>query len=171
MVNHRGPLTAVAVLTLAVGGCGTDDSREPRSIESTGAVGQESGCDTPQGAAPTAEDLTAMIGDIVDVGLMAEEKDTLVEGEGGDDPELWTRLAEASAANPDIRYEVSAADNAVKQLDECTLTAEFSLYLSSDQAPGSGLLTFVAEDGVWKLSREDACGIATSFGIEAALCP
>ncbi|MCW4355469.1 hypothetical protein ONR57_19380 [Hoyosella sp. YIM 151337] len=162
-------IAGVALPALALSACGSDENGEARDDAAGTTAAPTAECEVPAGDTPTRDELTAILDDALDPTLPDEEKANLIEG-GGDDPEVWAQLAEQAAANPDIQYEISDDANAIFPLDECTLTADFTLQIAPDQEPNTGILTFVAEDGEWKLSREDACGIATSFGIETELC-
>lgn len=170
MKLRRMMIAGVALPALALSACGTDENGEGREdAGGTTAAAPTADCEVPPGDTPTGAELQSILDQTLDPALPTEEKADLIEG-GGDDPELWAQLSEQAAQNPDIQYEIPDTPDAVFPLDECTLSANFTLQISPDQEPNTGTLMFVAEDGQWKLSREDACNFATSFGLETELC-
>ncbi|MBB3038832.1 hypothetical protein [Hoyosella altamirensis] len=163
-------IAGVAAPALALSACGSDENGEAMDDGAGTTAAPTAECEVPAGDTPTVEELTAILDDALDPSLPTEEKASLIEG-GGDDPELWAQLAEQAAQNPDIQYEIPDTPGAVFPLSECEVSVGLTLQISPDQTPNTGPLMFVAEDGQWKLSREDACSFAISFGLETELCP
>ncbi|MBN4927903.1 hypothetical protein IEU95_13745 [Hoyosella rhizosphaerae] len=157
-----GMTVPALALTACGGDNGTDDTAGPEATP-------EALCEVPAGDTPTGPELLSILNDALDPNVPTEEKSNLIEG-GGDDPELWDQLSAEASANPDISYDIPDTPDAVFPLDECTLSANFTLQLAPDQPPNTGSLLFVAEDGQWKLSREDACNFVSSFELETEIC-
>ncbi len=63
----------------------------------------------------------------------------------------------------------SAQVTGVNDLGDGTVAATVVMALDGQPAPES-VMTFVAEDGVWKLSKDNACGIVSVAGLSSPAC-
>lgn len=90
------------------------------------------------------------------------EKVRFVQG-ASDDPALIDQVVAAAVANS-----ASAEVTSVDDLGDGTVNAGAILTIGGQPNPTS--LTFVAEDGVWKLSRENACTIVDLAGLTTPAC-
>ncbi len=119
---------------------------------------------TPQlVAAPTPAELNANLARAFDETVPAAEKITLVQGTQAD-PQLIDRVVEAAKVN-----KASAQVTDVTDLGDGTVAATVVMALDGQPAPES-VMTFVAEDGVWKLSKDNACGIVSLAGLSSPAC-
>ncbi len=119
---------------------------------------------TPQlVAAPTPAELNANLARAFDETVPAAEKVPLVQGAQAD-PQLIDRVVEAAMAN-----KASAQVTGVTDLGDGTVAATVVMALDGQPAPES-VMTFVAEDGVWKLSKDNACGIVSVAGLSSPAC-
>ncbi|MBD8507772.1 hypothetical protein HT102_14885 [Hoyosella sp. G463] len=162
-------VVGIAAPALMLTACGSEDGGTTDGPEQTNDAAPSAQCEVPEGDIPTGPELLEILNAALDPAVPEDEKAMLIEG-GGDDPELWAQLSAEAAQNPDIQYEIPDTPDAVFPLDECTLSANFTLQISPDQPANTGSLFFVAEDGRWKLSRDDACNFVTSFALETDLC-
>ncbi|NKR32006.1 hypothetical protein GS504_17110 [Rhodococcus hoagii] len=114
-------------------------------------------------AAPTPAELNANLARAFDETVPAAEKVPLVQGAQAD-PQLIDRVVEAAMAN-----KASAQVTGVTDLGDGTVAATVVMALDGQPAPES-VMTFVAEDGVWKLSKDNACGIVSLAGLSSPAC-
>lgn len=119
---------------------------------------------TPQlVAAPTPAELNANLARAFDATVPAAEKVPLVQGAQAD-PQLIDRVVEAAMAN-----KASAQVTDVTDLGDGTVAATVVMTFDGQPAPES-IITFVAEDGVWKVSKDNACGIVSVAGRSSPAC-
>lgn len=114
-------------------------------------------------AAPTPAELNANLARAFDATIPAADKVALVQGAQAD-PELIDRVVEAALAN-----RASAEVTDVTDLGDGTVAATVVMTFDGQPAPES-VITFVAEDGVWKLSKDNACGIVSVAGLSSQAC-
>lgn len=114
-------------------------------------------------AAPTPAELNTSLVRAFDETVPATDKIELVQGAQAD-PQLIDRVVEAARVN-----KVSAQVTDVTDLGGGTVAATVVMTLDGQPAPES-IITFVAEDGVWKLSQENACGIVGMAGLSSPVC-
>ncbi len=114
-------------------------------------------------AAPTPAELNANLARAFDATIPAANKIALVQGAQAD-PELIDRVVEAALAN-----RASAQVTDVTDLGDGTVAATVVMTFDGQPAPES-VITFVAEDGVWKLSKDNACGIVSVAGLSSQAC-
>ena len=119
---------------------------------------------TPQlVAAPTPAELNANLARAFDATVPAAEKVPLVQGAQAD-PQLIDRVVQAAMAN-----KASAQVTDVTDLGDGTVAATVVMTFDGQPAPES-IITFVAEDGVWKVSKDNACGIVSVAGLSSPAC-
>lgn len=117
----------------------------------------------PPIAAPTPAELNTSLVRAFDETVPAADKIELVQGAQAD-PQLIDQVVEAAKVN-----KVSAQVTDVTDLGGGTVAATVVMTLDGQPAPES-IITFVAEDGVWKLSQESACGIVGTAGLSSPVC-
>lgn len=161
----RNPKVWAAVVlggaVLAVTACsGPPEPRgaDPAPPTETGPTPAE-----PSVAAPTPAELNTNLVRAFDESVPATDKIELVQGAQAD-PQLIDRVVEAATVN-----KVSAQVSDVTDLGGGTVAATVVMTLDGQPAPES-VITFVAEDGVWKLSQENACGIVSMAGLSSPVC-
>ncbi|WP_258195479.1 hypothetical protein [Rhodococcus sp. OK519] len=114
-------------------------------------------------AAPTSAELNANLSRAFDEAVPAAEKMTLVQGAQAD-PALIDRVVEAARVN-----KASALVTDVTDLGDGMVAATVVMTLDGQPAPES-IINFVAEDGVWKLTQDNACGIVGLAGLTSPTC-
>lgn len=112
---------------------------------------------------PTPEELNAELERGLDPAVPVEEKAQLIQG-AEEDPQLIEQVAAAAVQNG-AQIEITSVDD----LGDGTLNAGATLTINEQANPGS--FTFVAEDGVWKLSKENACGLVQLAQLTSPACP
>lgn len=153
-----------AALTMTA--CGSDDGGDTgnaatsASATSSSVVAEASGDYPP---VPTAEELNAELMRGLDPAVPVEEKAQLIQG-AEQDPQLIEQVAAAAVQNG-AQIEITSVDD----LGDGTLNAGATLTINGQANPGS--FTFVAEDGVWKLSKENACGLVQLAQLTSPACP
>ncbi|MDV2475257.1 hypothetical protein F8M49_07150 [Rhodococcus zopfii] len=111
---------------------------------------------------PTVEDLNAMLAEAFDETVPADQKTNLVEGAAAD-PALIDQVA---AAAKQAGAQVTVLD--VNDNENGTATAGIETKIGDQVATGT--VDFVAEDGVWKLSKNSACGIVAMASLQSPAC-
>ncbi|WP_206509733.1 hypothetical protein C5142_01430 [Rhodococcus sp. BGS-1C] len=154
-----------AALTMTA--CGSDEGDNDADATTTAAAPtSEAAPVEPSGdypPVPTAEALNEELMRGLDPAVPVEEKALLIQG-AEEDPELINQVAAAAVQNG-AQIEITSVDD----LGDGTLNAGATLTINGQANPGS--FTFVAEDGVWKLSRENACGLVQVAGLTSPACP
>lgn len=111
---------------------------------------------------PTPADLNAALARSFDPAVPIAEKTSLVQG-AEQDPALINKVADAAAKN---NAHIQVVD--VTDLGDGTLNAGITTTINGQSNPGT--VTFVAENGVWKLSKNDACGIVAMAQLTSPAC-
>jgi len=148
----------LAVLVLSACSDGGESPADPPSPTTT--VTQPE----PPIAAPTPTELNAGLLRAFDESVPAAEKVTLVQGAEAD-PQLIDQVVAAAKAN-----KAAAQVTDVTDLGDGTVAATVVMTLDGQPAPDPVIINFVAEDGVWKLSQENACGIVGMAGLSSPAC-
>ena len=112
---------------------------------------------------PTVEELNGQLARGLDPNVPVEEKAALIQG-ASEDPELINQVAAAAVAN-NAQIEITSIDD----LGTGVLNAGITITLNGQANPGT--FQFVPEDGVWKLSKENACGIVALAQLTSPACP
>ncbi|MBY6411339.1 hypothetical protein HQ346_08495 [Rhodococcus sp. BP-252] len=165
--NTRRALVAgvaiAATLTMTACSSGDDeggnDATTSASVASTTAT-TEAQSDYPP--VPTAEELNQELARGLDPAVPVEEKAQLIQGAEAD-PELINQVAAAAVQNG-----AEIVITSVDDLGDGTLNAGATLTIGGQANPGN--FTFVAEDGVWKLSKENACSFVQLAQLTSPAC-
>lgn len=154
---------------LAMTACGSSDPEPTASPTTSSSGGGVVACENPP-AEPTAADLQNVLDTALDPAVPTAEKVDLIQG-GADDPAVWDELAKKFAETQGVTYSISTAAGSIAMIDDCNASAILSLQLGADSQPSQTPIDFVAEDGVWKLSRTHACQLVATMAIQTTLCP
>jgi hypothetical protein len=156
-----GTMAIAATLTMTACSSGGD---EPAATTTTAAA--TTSATAPTGdlpPVPTAADLNAELQRGLDPNVPVSEKVGLVQGAEAD-PDLITKVADAARAN-----NATVTVNDVTDLGDGTLSANGTITVNGQANPLQ--VSFVAEDGVWKLSNANACQIVSLAQITSPACP
>jgi len=155
---RAGAVAVVCGAVLATAACsgGTDNPDPPPPVPPTAVS-------PPTIPAPTAAELNADLARAFDETVPAAEKVVLVQG-AQNDPQLVDQVVAAAQAN-----KVSAQVTEVTDLGDGTVAATTVVTLDGQPGPES-IFTFVAEDGVWKLTQDNACTIVAMAGLHSPAC-
>ena len=157
-VGRAATAGAMCIAVLALSSCSDENEPTPPTPVTTTVVSP-----TVTLPAPTPAELNASLVRAFDESIPAAEKVTLVQGADAD-PQLIDQVVEAAKAN-----KVSAQVTDVTDLGDGTVAATVVMMLDGQPAPES-IVNFIAEDGVWKLSKDNACGIVTVAGLSSPTC-
>lgn len=145
--------------------CGSDDDGKTATTTTTAAASSASAAPEASGdypPVPTPEELNAELLRGLDPAVPVEEKAQLIQGAEAD-PDLINQVAAAAVANgADIQL------TSVDDLGDGTLNAGATLTINGQANPGN--FTFVAEDGKWKLSKDNACGLVQLAQLSSPAC-
>lgn len=145
--------------TAAIAGCSDGGGGDPPEGPSTPAVTPE----TQYPPVPTPEELNRELARGFDPAVPLEEKSAFVQG-AEEDPAIIDQVVQAALAS-DATVEIVSVDD----LGDGTLSAGATLSIGGQ--PNQASIIFVAEDAVWKLSRDNACGIVGIAGLTSSACP
>lgn len=151
--------------TMAMTACSSSDSDSADTTTTTAAVTttEEVAATGDLPPVPTAADLNAELARGFDPNVPLDDKVRLVQG-AEIDPELINKVAEAARLNNAV---VTVDD--VTDLGDGTLSANATMTINDQVNPL--VFTFIAEDGIWKLSQQDACNIVNLAQIQSPACP
>lgn len=144
--------------------CGSDDEGKTptttTSAASSASAAPDASGDYPP--VPSPEELNTELLRGLDPAVPVEEKAQLIQGAEAD-PDLINQVAAAAVANgADIQI------TSVDDLGDGTLNAGATLTINGQANPGN--FTFVAEDGKWKLSKDNACGLVQLAQLTSPAC-
>ncbi|MGW0023580.1 hypothetical protein [Rhodococcus sp. NPDC003383] len=155
--------TAALAAVLTMTACGSDESNDKGAATSTTTTTTAA---TTEAAAyppvPTAAELNASLAMAFDETVPLEQKIPLVQG-AEQDPELINQVAAAAKANDAVITVVDVVDGG-----DGTATAGIDMIIGGNPNPGT--VVFVAEDGVWKLSKDNACGFVSLAQLTSPVC-
>lgn len=114
-------------------------------------------------APPTAADLNAALAKAFDESVPLDQKVQLVQGAEAD-PELINQVAAAAKQN---NASIEVLD--VTPTGDDTVTAGVNLVINGQTNPAT--VDFVAENGVWKMSKAYACQLVQVAGLTSPACP
>ncbi|WP_258195283.1 YceI family protein [Rhodococcus sp. OK519] len=117
----------------------------------------------PSIAPPTAAELNAALATAFDANVPVEQKAQLVQGAEAD-PELINQVAKAAK---DAGATIEVVD--VTPTGDDTVTAGVNLVINGQTNPAT--VDFVAENGVWKMSKSYACQLVTMAQLTSPACP
>ncbi|AYJ49984.1 hypothetical protein [Rhodococcus sp. P1Y] len=150
-----------AALTMTA--CSSDNSSDTKTTTTSSAA--SSAATPPAGdlpPVPTPEELNTELLRGLDPAVPVEEKAQLIQGAEAD-PELINQVAAAAVQNG-AQIQITSVDD----LGDGTLNAGATLTINGQANPGS--FVFVAEDGVWKLSKDNACGLVQLAQLTSPAC-
>ncbi|SNT22059.1 hypothetical protein [Rhodococcoides kyotonense] len=141
-------------------GGGNETTTTAASATTSASAAPEANSDYPP--VPTAEELNERLARGLDPAVPVEEKAQLIQGAEAD-PELINQVAAAAVQNG-AQIVITSVDD----LGDGTLNAGATLTIGGQANPGN--FTFVAEDGVWKLSKENACSFVQLAQLTSPAC-
>jgi hypothetical protein len=158
-VGRAAAAGTMCIAALLLSSCsGETDPEPPAPITTTPVAWTQ-----PPLTAPTPAELNANLARAFDAGIPAADKITLVQGAAAD-PQLIDQVVAAAKAN---KAEVEVVD--VTDLGDGSVVGTVAMRLDGQPTPES-VMNFVAEDGVWKLSQDSACGIVSVAGLTSPAC-
>ncbi|MDH6280285.1 hypothetical protein [Prescottella agglutinans] len=158
-IGRAATVGAMCLAVLALSAC--TDEKEPTPPPTTSTT--TTAPSQPPIPAPTPTELNASLVRAFDENVPAAEKVTLVQGAEAD-PQLIDQVVAAAKAN-----KASAQVTDVTDLGDGTVAATVVMTLDGQPGPET-IINFVAEDGVWKLSQVNACGIVGMAGLSSPAC-
>ncbi|WP_072806351.1 hypothetical protein [Rhodococcoides yunnanense] len=162
--TRRAIVAGVAIAAaLTMTACSSDDDggdAKTTTTASTSASAAPTASDYPP--VPTAEELNAELARGLDPAVPVEEKAELIQGAEAD-PELINQVAAAAVQNG-AQIQITSVDD----LGDGTLNAGATLTIGGQANPGN--FTFVAEDGKWKLSKQNACNFVQLAQLTSPAC-
>ncbi|MEO7078010.1 hypothetical protein [Rhodococcus sp. BP22] len=153
-----GPFVLAAAVTALV--CGCSDGGNDKSPSAPSVVIPTASAYPP---VPSTADLNEELKRGFDPAVPSEEKAVFIQG-AEDDPALIDQVVSAAVTN-DATVVITGVDD----LGDGTLSAGATLTIGGQPNPTT--MIFVAENGVWKLSRDNACAIVGLAGLTSAACP
>lgn len=164
-VKHRTTIAAAVALTAALGlsGCGSDDGGSDSAEQTTTTVAATTTTAAAYPPVPTVEKLNADLAMAFDETVPLEQKIQLVQG-AEQDPELINKVAAAAKANNAQIEVIDVVDG-----QDGTATAGINMVIG-DAPPNPGTVMFVVEDGVWKMSKDNACGFVALAQLTSPAC-
>jgi hypothetical protein len=151
-------VTLTAATALALSACGSPDSPE---VPATTTTVPTAAADIPP--LPSAAAVNEQIARAFDPAVAVAEKLALIEGVRND-PALAEQISETAAARA-ASFRIS---DPITDVGGGVFTAPFVASIDGTDIPGEA--TFVAEDGVWKLSKGNACGLLAGLGLVSDQC-
>lgn len=156
-------MAVAAALTMTA--CSSEE--DTTTAEATSSAVETSAAEAPAAAdlppVPTAAELNERLQFGLDPNVPLEEKVELVQG-AEQDPELINKVADSARQN---NAQIEVLD--VTDLGDGTLSSNATLTIGDQTNPLQ--VAYVAEDGVWKLSQDNACAIVSLAQIESPACP
>ncbi len=158
-------LVATVAVLAAVGltGCSTgDDLIPPPPLSATAAA---AGADSHSAnVAPTAAQLEAMLNRAVDPSVPSKDKIDLVQGATAADAPMFDELVKMRKDNPSFTWNIGTPHLQTPGQAQATVSAVVN---GQNQ---SADVTFVFDDGAWKLQRTYACGMLQQLGRTTPSC-
>ncbi|SFA38339.1 hypothetical protein SAMN05444374_101115 [Rhodococcoides kroppenstedtii] len=156
-------MAVAAALTMTA--CSSDDGGDTATTTAA-ATTTSAGAAAPAGdlpPIPTAAELNQRLQESLDPNVPLEQKVSYVQG-AEEDPELINKVAEAARVN---NAKIEVLD--VTDLGDGTLSSNATIDLGGQVNPLQ--VAYVAEDGQWKLSRDNACAIVSLAQLTSPACP
>ncbi|WP_425415092.1 hypothetical protein [Rhodococcus phenolicus] len=154
--------TVALAAALTMSACSSDEGDSTTTTAKTTTATTTTAETAAYPPVPTVEDLNAMLAKAFDETVPADQKTDLVEGSAAD-PGLIDQVA---AAAKQAGAQVTVLD--VNDNENGTATAGIETKIGDQVATGT--VDFVAEDGVWKLSKNSACGIVAMASLQSPAC-
>lgn len=156
-------MAVAAALTMTA--CSSDDGGDTATT-TTASASTSASAAAPAGdlpPVPTAAELNQRLQESLDPNVPLEQKVAYVQG-AEEDPELIDKVAEAARVN---NAKIEVLD--VTDLGDGTLSSNATIDLGGQVNPLQ--VAYVAEDGQWKLSRDNACAIVSLAQLTSPACP
>ncbi|MGB3773538.1 MAG: hypothetical protein WBA00_20595 [Rhodococcus sp. (in: high G+C Gram-positive bacteria)] len=149
---------------LSMTACSSDDGGT-ESTTTTSASTSSAVAEVPSDLPPipTAEELNTRLQESLDPNVPLDQKVAYVQGAQAD-PELINKVAEAARVN---NAQIEVLD--VTDLGDGTLSSNATIDIGGQVNPLQ--VTYVAEDGQWKLSQDNACAIVSLAQLTTPACP
>ncbi|MBM7415113.1 MULTISPECIES: hypothetical protein [Nocardiaceae] len=155
-------MAVAAALTMTACSSGEDGGTTDAttSAATTSSAVAEAPSDLPP--VPTAEELNTRLQESLDPNVPLEQKVQYVQGAEAD-PELINKVAEAARVN---NAKIQVLD--VTDLGDGTLSSNATIDLGGQVNPLQ--VAYIAEDGEWKLSKDNACAIVSLAQLTSPAC-
>ncbi|GAB2654448.1 hypothetical protein GCM10027068_38110 [Prescottella soli] len=161
MKLRKMTIAGVAIAAaLTMSACSNDSSSTERT---TAQQTTTAAATTPAVAPPTADQLNAALSKAFDESVPLDQKVALVQGAEAD-PELINQVVKAAK---DAGATIQVVD--VTPTGDDTVTAGVTLTINGQGNPGT--VEFVAENGVWKMSKQYACNLVGMANLTSPACP
>ncbi|MDF0532449.1 hypothetical protein P0W64_16890 [Tsukamurella sp. 8F] len=155
--------TMAALAAVSLAGCSSgDDLKPPPPLSATAAADQADS--TSANKAPTAAQLEAMLNRAIDPDVPSKEKIDLVQGATAADAPMFDELVKIRKDNPKFTWQLGTPKLATPGQATATVSAMVN---GQNQ---SADVTFVFDDGKWKLQRTYACGMLQQLGRSTPSC-
>lgn len=151
------PLAGV-VAALALAGCTSDPGTSQPAARPTHSA------TVAALPAPSADDLNGEVAQALNPAVPAATKAQLLQGTD-QDPDLPAKIAEKVSGALDTSLTVTGP---VQDNGDGTVTAGFTAHRAGKD--NTGTVTFVAEEGHWKLSKDNVCALASLLNVNSAAC-
>ncbi|EID79829.1 hypothetical protein W59_11351 [Rhodococcus opacus RKJ300 = JCM 13270] len=145
-------LTGAAVTAGLLSGCGSDSGGDA-SESSVGEQSTSFAAAAPEVSAtadPTPAELTALVETALDYDVRLADRVKLFQGESEYDPALAQRF---------VQEKLTVEFTSVTSTGEGEVSARGQVAVDGNPPGDVGPVTFVAEDGTWKIARSWACPI------------
>ncbi|GAB2631766.1 hypothetical protein ABI214_16200 [Prescottella soli] len=157
-IGRAATAGAMCLAVLALSACSDGEGGDSPTTPTVTATPSQ-----PPIPPPTPTELNASLVRAFDENVPAAEKVTLVQGAEAD-PQLIDQVVAAAKAN-----KVAAQVTDVTDLGDGMVAATAVMTLDGQPGPDT-IINFVAEDGVWKLSQDNACGFVGMAGLSSPAC-
>jgi hypothetical protein len=153
-------MAVAAALTMTACSSSEETPETTTTAASSSSAMSEAPTDLPP--VPTAEELNTRLQQSLDPAVPLDQKVAYVQG-AELDPELINKVAEAARVN---NAQIQVLD--VTDLGDGTLSSNATINLGGQVNPLQ--VTYVAEDGQWKLSKDNACAIVSLAQLTSPAC-
>ena len=146
-------LVGAAVTAGLLSACGSDNNGADLPASSTGVQATSFAAaapEVPATAGPTPAELTALVETALDYDVRLADRVKLFQGVSENDPALAQRF---------VQEKLTVEFTSVTSTGEGEVTARGQAAVDGNPPGDVGPVTFVAEDGIWKIARSWACPI------------
>ncbi|BAH51823.1 hypothetical protein ROP_35760 [Rhodococcus opacus B4] len=146
-------LAGAAVTAGLLSGCGSDNDGRDSSASTAGVQATSFAAaapEVPATADPTPAELTALVETALDYDVRLADRVKLFQGESENDPALAQRF---------VQEKLTVEFTSVTSTGEGEVSARGQVTVDGNPPNDTGPVTFVAEDGTWKIARSWACPI------------
>ncbi|GAB20132.1 hypothetical protein GOEFS_106_00280 [Gordonia effusa NBRC 100432] len=163
------PVIAAAALVVTLSACGSNVENSPETIQVTqnSATSSKAGDPTGTPPVPTAAELEKQMRSVLKRGLPDKERLDLIE-DGNAFKSNIPDLFKAMDENPGAKYGIK---DPVEEQGDGTLTATFWLQKDGTEASErTAQVIFIAQDGKWRVSKNDVCAILQMADYKSKAC-